>query len=104
VLAPWSGFSAGWLAGALWQMGNRDRAEGLIRELGDSAGQLFGRVVYHLLSSDLDGAALWYERMIERRDPFALIYAWARITHPLREHRQWSRLAEMMRLPATSGA
>ena len=99
ALAPWSGFSAGWLAGELWQMGNRERAEGLIREMGDGAGQLFGRVVYHLLSSDLDGAALWYERMIERRDPFALIYAWARITQPLRARPQWARLAGLMNLP-----
>jgi serine/threonine-protein kinase len=98
AIAPWSGFTAGWLAGVLWQMGERDRAETLIRETGDEPGQLWGRVVYHLLSSDLDGAAVWYERMIERRDPFALIYAWARITQPLREHPGWSRLAGMMRL------
>ena len=61
---------------------------------------LWGRVVYHLHTSDLDAAADWYRRMIEQRDPFALVYARASITAPLREHHRWPELAALMKLPA----
>jgi hypothetical protein len=60
----------------------------------------WGRVVYHLLTLDLDAAAEWYDRMIDARDPFALVYARASIVAPLREHHRWPGLAARMRLPA----
>jgi hypothetical protein len=43
-------------------------------------------VVYHVLTLDLDAAADWYNRMIEDRDPFALVYARTPIVEPLRGH------------------
>ena len=36
--------------------------------------------------------------MIEQRDPFAVIFAWAKITQPLREHSRWAKIAAAMRL------
>jgi len=57
-------------------------------------------VVYHLLTSDLDAAADWYGRMIEHRDPFALVYARASVVEPLRRHPRWPELAARMKLPA----
>jgi len=68
--------------------------------MGDSPTALWGRVVYHLLTMDLDAAADWYDRMIEHRDPFALVYARAPFAEPLRQHRRWPELAARMKLPA----
>jgi len=98
-LAPWT-ITAGWLAAALWQRDEKARAKQLIMEMGDSPIPLWGGVVYHLLTSDLDAAADWYERLIEPRDPFALVYARASIVEPLRRHHRWPELAARMKLPA----
>jgi serine/threonine-protein kinase len=98
-LTPWT-FTAGWLAAMLWQRDEKARARQLIVDLGDSPASLWGRVVYHLLTSDLDAAADCYDRMIEHRDPFALVYARAPFAEPLREHRRWPELAARMKLPA----
>jgi eukaryotic-like serine/threonine-protein kinase len=78
------------------------RARQLIMEMGDSPVPLWGRVVYHLLTLDLDAAADWYDRMIEHRDPFALVYARAPFAEPLRGHPRWPELAARMKLPAVA--
>ena len=101
-LAPWNAVATGWLAAALWRRGEKARARQLITEMGDSPLPLWGRVVYHLQTSDLDAAADWYQRMIEHRDPFALVYAKGSITAPLREHHRWPELAALMNLPASA--
>ena len=88
------------MAAALWQRGQQTRAKQIIKEMGDSPIPLWGRVVYHLLTSDLDAAADWYDRMIDHRDPFALVYARAAVSEPLRGHSRWPGLAARMRLPA----
>jgi eukaryotic-like serine/threonine-protein kinase len=98
-LAPWT-ITAGWLAAALWQRDEKARARQLVIEMGNSPTPLWGRVVYHLLTLDLDAAAEWYDRMIEHRDPFALVYARASISQPLRGHHRWPELAARMKLPA----
>jgi eukaryotic-like serine/threonine-protein kinase len=99
-VASWNAVAVAWFAVALWQRGETARAEQLIDETGDSPLPLWGRVVYHLLTSDLDAAADWYQRMIEARDPFALVYARASIVEPLRGHHRWPELAARMKLPA----
>ena len=76
------------------------RAEQLIDETGDSPLPLWGPVLYHLLTSNLDAAADWYERMIEARDPFALVYVRTSLVEPLRGHPRWPELAARMKLPA----
>ena len=63
------------LAGALACNGEKARAEALIQELGDAPQPVIGRVLYHVLCSEMEAAADWYERAIEQRDPFALIFA-----------------------------
>ena len=77
----------------LWLRDEKPRARQLIEAMGDSPEPLWGRVVYHLLTSDLDAAADWYDRMIEHRGPFTLVYARASIVEPLRGHRRWPELA-----------
>ena len=51
---------------------------------------IWGRVEYHLLCSEIDAAADWYERMIEERELFAIVSASA----PTAKHCGQSALAE----------
>jgi eukaryotic-like serine/threonine-protein kinase len=101
-LAPWNAVAVALLAASLWQRGEKAQAEQLIDQAGDSPLPLWGLVVYHLLTSNLDHAADWFERMIESRDPFALVYARASIVEPLHGHHRWPELAARMRLPAVA--
>ena len=75
LIAPQFALSTGMLAGALVCSGERMRAEALIREMGDAPQPVIGRVLYHVLCSEMESAADWYERAIEQRDPFALVFA-----------------------------
>ncbi len=99
ALAPWFAITSGRLAAVLRTLGQNARADAVIDAMGPNPRPLFGMAVYHLLTSNPDAAADCYERMIEERDPFALVYARSPLTRPLREHRHWPRLAGLMRLP-----
>jgi hypothetical protein len=57
-------------------------------------------VLYHLLAGELDAAADWYEVTIEKRDPFAIIFAEGPLFSTLRESPRWGKLSTMMRLQA----
>ena len=98
--APWHAGPLGLLAGTLLQLGEKDRAAELIREMGDTPLPVWGRVLYHLLASELDAAADWYEKMIEHREPFAVLFARSPLTEPLRRSPRWSKIAALMNLPA----
>jgi serine/threonine-protein kinase len=102
ALAPWFGVASGWLAAAHRLIGREDRADALLAAVGPMSKPLWGRVVYHLLVSELDAAADWYEQMIEERDPFALLYARTPTLAPLRNHHRWPDLAALMKLPAVA--
>ncbi len=67
--------------------------------MGDAPLPLIGRVLYHVLCLEMDAAADWYERRIEQREPFAVIFADGPICRPLRESPRWPKLAKMMNLP-----
>jgi hypothetical protein len=88
----------GLLAGILARSGNLLRAEELIEPL-RKAGPV-GMLVYHLLLSDTDAMAEWYEKAIKDRELFAILYAQTPIIKPLRESRHWPALARMMNLPS----
>jgi tetratricopeptide (TPR) repeat protein len=98
-LAPWSALAGGALAGVLKRLGNTDRAADVVQQLGGSQRAVIGRVLYHLLCLEPDEAAGWYEKLIEQRDPFALIFAAAPVNQVLRDSPHWPRLARMMNLP-----
>lgn len=98
---PWHSMPMGLLAGALVRLGEKDRAEALIRQMGDAPRPVWGRVLYHLLCSEIDAAADWFKETIEQRDPFALIFARSSVTEPLRQSSHWPKLARMMNLPET---
>ena len=91
----------GLLAACLVRLGQQDRAEALIREMGDTPTPLWGRAWYHLLCNEVDAAAYWYEKMIDARDMFAVVYASSRYTAPLRSSPHWTKLSRMMNLPPT---
>jgi serine/threonine-protein kinase len=98
--APWNANVAGILAGSLACAGEKARAEEIMRQLGDRPLPLWGRVEYHLLRSELDAAADWYEKAIAERDPFAVVF----VNSPLVRRRlsastRWPRLAALMNLP-----
>jgi tetratricopeptide (TPR) repeat protein len=102
-LGPWNAMATGLLAAAHARSGNQSRADELIRAMGHDPNPVWGRVWYHLNVGDLDAAARSYEITIERRDPFALVYANAPVTQPLHRHPRWPALAAKMRLPRTVG-
>ncbi len=99
--APWNAAPRGILAGTLFQLGEKERAAELIREMGDTPLPVWGRVLYHLLASELDAAADWYEKMIEHREPFAVLFARSPLTEPLRQHPRWPKIAALMNLPVS---
>ncbi len=97
---PRQSMTWGLLAAALKRLGEEDRAAELIREHGDAPRPVWGRVSYHLWCSEIDEAASWYEAMIERREPWAVVFARHPLVRPLRGSQHWLRLAQMMNLAA----
>jgi tetratricopeptide (TPR) repeat protein len=96
---PQQSMGTGLLAAVLVRIGERDRAETLLAEMGSSPTPIWGRAWYHLLCSEIDAAAVWYEKMIEAREIFAPIYAKSLYTAELRASPYWPELARMMKLP-----
>ena len=99
--APWNAMPTGLLGGALWMAGDTARATALLAEMRSPAPR-WGRVWYHVYTGELDEAANWYERVIDERDPFALVYAASPQLASLRAHWRWPAIARMMHLPTTS--
>ncbi len=97
-LQPQYALSTGMLAGALVRIGEHARAEQMIRELGDTPRPLMGRVLYHWVCGETDQAADWYERAINGRDPFALVFAEGPLGSAFRQSSRWPKLASMMKL------
>ena len=52
-----------------------------------------------MLCSEMEPAADWYERAIEQRDPFALVWANGPLCSTIRHTSRWPKLARMMNLP-----
>ena len=96
---PQQSMATGLLAALLVRIGERDRAETLLAEMGSSPTPIWGRAWYHLLCSEIDAAAVWYEKMIEAREIFAPVYAKSLYTAELRASPYWPKLARMMKLP-----
>jgi eukaryotic-like serine/threonine-protein kinase len=99
-VAPWNGNIVGMFAGLLAQVGDAARGEELMRHVDNADSNPFSRVFFHVLRSEIDLAADWYERSIEQRELFALICAPAPVIVPLRKSARWPRLARLMNLPA----
>jgi serine/threonine-protein kinase len=100
---PQQSMGTGFLAAVLVRRGERDRADMLVKQIGDTPTPIWGRVWYHLLCSEIAEAAAWYEKMIVAREIFAPVYAMSPYTAELRASSYWPRLGRMMNLPLTLG-
>ena len=92
----------GLCAGISARIGNANRAQALVEELGDGSGygEPLGLALFCLLTGDIDGAAEWVRRGIEQRHPLLLGYVVCTpIAAPLRASSHWPALAKMMNLP-----
>jgi len=91
----------GMLAGLSAKTGQTERAQELVRELGDGSvyGTPLGLVFFHLLSNDLNGAAEWLRKAIEQRVSVLFLYSFFPLVEPLRASTHWPALARMMNLP-----
>jgi tetratricopeptide (TPR) repeat protein len=95
---PQHSMGAGFYAATLVRVGEKDRAAGIIREMGDTPTPIWGRAWYHLLGSEIEEAAHWYREMINTRELFAPVYGNSLYTVELRASRHWPSLAGMMNL------
>jgi tetratricopeptide (TPR) repeat protein len=98
-ISPDFGLTAGWLAAALLHAGQGGRSAEIVGSLANAPRPPVGMVLYHVLCGNLDLAADWYERAIEQRDPFALVFAAGPLCRELRQTPRWPRIAAMMNLP-----
>ena len=99
VLGPSLPMSTGFLAGAYVRAGDLTRGAEMLRALDRTARPPLGRALYHVIVGQLDLAAEWYERAIEQRDPFVLVFAACSPLNALRQTAHWPRLAGLMKLP-----
>jgi TolB-like protein/Tfp pilus assembly protein PilF/predicted Ser/Thr protein kinase len=104
AIAPRNPDSIGLLAGALSRIGETQKAERLLRELGDAMayGAPLGMSIYHNSRWEFDQAADWLEKAIEQRDPNTLPASCG----PNRSHYvangRWPALARLLNLPETA--
>jgi hypothetical protein len=92
------------LAGVLARTGDRDRAEALIGQMTNAQGGLVapsGMALYHLICSEVDAAADWFEKAIDQRDPILVPWLRLPLAKPLRASPRWPKIAKMMNLPDT---
>jgi TolB-like protein/Tfp pilus assembly protein PilF len=90
------------LAAGLVKLGKTDRAAEVLREMRQPPKPIWGRVEYHMYRSELDVAADWYEKMIDQREPFAVIYAGSSLCKDLRQSPRWPALARKISLPVAA--
>lgn len=95
---PQHSMAAGLLAACLVRQGERSRADLLIQAMGDLPTPLWGRAWFHLLCGEVDAGAEWFEKMIEARDMFTVMYVNSPYTRDLRASPRWAKLARMMNL------
>jgi hypothetical protein len=66
---------------------------------GENYGTAKGFAFFHTISGDLDQAAEWYAKAIEKRDSVIAIFLQSSMGESLRASRHWPRLAALMNLP-----
>jgi tetratricopeptide (TPR) repeat protein len=103
-VAPWYPPSVGLYAGILTRLGQVDRGNELLQQLGAGERPLTssGWALFHICCGEIDLAADWYERVIEERDPIAIETLQTAIGEPIRSSPHWPKLAAMLNLSAES--
>jgi TolB-like protein len=99
-LAGWSAQVVGHLSGALVRTGELRRAQEILKEMDRFPPYSIpvGMTAFHSICGEGDKAAEWFERAIEVRDPFVLVYINNPITELLCQSSRWSYLLEKMNL------
>jgi TolB-like protein/Tfp pilus assembly protein PilF len=105
-LAPWNPTVIGRLAAMHERVGEKSRAQAVLKELGEGTafGTAGGLVCYHLILADIDSAADWYEKAIEQRDPRAPWLFPMQFGDLLTASPRWPGLLKKMNLPAAGSA
>ena len=101
TLAPWNPISAALLAGLLVRTGDRTRAAELIKQLGD--GQVnaapVALAIFHLLCGEVERAAEWTEKALERKHNMVAMLLLTPPWKPLlTASSRWPKLARIMNL------
>jgi serine/threonine-protein kinase len=93
--------ATGNLAGLLQRLGDRERADEILRSA--PAGEAFGgaraRVAFGWACGDIDATADWIGKAIDQRDPIAAHMARVWYGRALRDTPHWARLMRKMNLP-----
>lgn len=94
----------GLLAGSLHRAGATDRAERLMATLtgGEAYGAPVELMVFNLLQSRLDEAAVSAEKAIEQRDGYLLVLLSTLVGTALRSSPYWPRLARLLNRRSSS--
>ena len=100
TLAPWFGLGVGLYAGLLVRLGQGDRGREVLRTLGDGEqyGAAMGMAMFHTRCGELELAADWFEKAIERRDSTVAVYLQSATGEVLRASPRWPGLAALMNL------
>ena len=99
---PTHSMTWGLLAAALRRVGQTERADALLHKHGSSPTPIWGRVWYHLHSSEIDEAAHWWRKAIEFRDLFVVEFAGSSVVSRCVTARTGQGLARAMNLTPDS--
>jgi hypothetical protein len=66
---------------------------------GTAPGAPLGFIHYHLICSEIEQAAGWAGKAIERREPAIIYFLLLPLAKALRRSSRWPALAKMMNLP-----
>jgi len=99
--APQAPSVMGLLAGVLALSGDAGRAEAFLEKLrpGRAYGSPRALGTFHILCGEVEKAADWAEKVIDQRDPLALLFTCGPLGTALRSSVRWPGLAKMMNLP-----
>jgi tetratricopeptide (TPR) repeat protein len=100
-LAPFYTPGVGSLAGLLSRTGDERRAEELLAKLGppETYGVPRAWAFFHLFRGETEKAVDWWEKVMDQRDPIAVIWPRLMVIEALRTSPRWPALAKHMKLP-----
>jgi serine/threonine protein kinase len=103
-LAPFVPSNAGSFAGLLARIGDQRRAGELLSKLEppETSGVPMAWALYHLYQGETEKAVDWWEKVINQRDPSAILTPRVGSGEALRTSPRWPELAKRMNLPESA--